>query len=219
MALASTAKLTKPKQEFDPTPEQQAAIKMCLNGRDMKLIAFAGAGKTSTLVLLAKELNKQGKTGLYLAFNKAIADEAAKKMPNNVVSKTFHSLAYANAPNHIKSRLQKDCPSWEFQKIFRLVPFSVRVRETEIDYQAILRGDVEDDADNPPKRLVSVKIVWCDVAAMSFGHSIPTRHVASLTAVHGEPRETRFADSSRASAARADRPAAGPQWRETHEAL
>lgn len=157
MALASTAKLTKPKQEFDPTPEQQAAIKMCLNGRDMKLIAFAGAGKTSTLVLLAKELNKQGKTGLYLAFNKAIADEAAKKMPNNVVSKTFHSLAYANAPNHIKSRLQKDCPSWEFQKIFRLTPFSVRVRETEIDYQAILRGDVEDDADNPPKRLVSVK--------------------------------------------------------------
>lgn len=153
----SATKVTKTNKEFKPTSEQLKAVEMCRNGKDMKLIAFAGAGKTSTLTLLAKELNTQGKVGLYLAFNKAIADEAAKKMPNNVNSKTFHSLAYANAPDYIKRRLQKDCPSWEFQKIFKLSPLSVRVRETVVDFEAILRGDVEDDSDNPPKKLVAIK--------------------------------------------------------------
>jgi hypothetical protein len=42
---------------------------MALQGKDLKIKAFAGSGKTSTLVAIAKEL--QGR-GLYLAYNKAI---------------------------------------------------------------------------------------------------------------------------------------------------
>ncbi len=56
----------------------------------MKIHAFAGAGKTTTLQLLASCF--RGK-GLYLAFNRAIAEEASKKFPTEIQCRTTHSLA------------------------------------------------------------------------------------------------------------------------------
>lgn len=59
----------------------------------VKVKAVAGAGKTFTLVEIAKEL--QPTTGLYLAYNKAIADEATQKFKGtNMQCSTIHSLAY-----------------------------------------------------------------------------------------------------------------------------
>lgn len=40
--------------EYPPTPEQQVAIEIAKSGKTMKLLAFAGAGKTSTLVFAAQ---------------------------------------------------------------------------------------------------------------------------------------------------------------------
>lgn len=65
--------------------------------------AFAGTGKTTTLVDYAK-MNPD-KTMLYLAFNKAIADEAVRKFPDNVEAKTSHSLAYAKFGSQFRSKL------------------------------------------------------------------------------------------------------------------
>lgn len=59
----------------------------------MKINAFAGTGKTSTLVQLA-EAYPECKF-LYLAFNKAVSDEAKKRFPMNTVVKTIHALAYS----------------------------------------------------------------------------------------------------------------------------
>jgi F-box protein, helicase, 18 len=61
-------------------------------GDHMKVVAFAGAGKTSTLKETAAAIPK---SGLYLAFNKAIADEARRKFAATRCSaSTMHGLAY-----------------------------------------------------------------------------------------------------------------------------
>lgn len=78
--------------KFNPTPEQVQAKELACTGQHLKINAFAGAGKTSTLELITEALFH--KKILYLAFNKSIADESAKKFPYNVTCKTSHSLAY-----------------------------------------------------------------------------------------------------------------------------
>ena len=59
----------------------------------LKIQAYAGSGKTSTLLEIAKANPSQ--SFLYLAFNKSIVEEAKKKFPQNVNVKTTHSLAYS----------------------------------------------------------------------------------------------------------------------------
>ena len=76
--------------------EQQAAITAASvdlrNGEVMKVIAGAGAGKTSTLKLCA-EANRR--RGIYLAFNKEIATEAKEKLKSTkCTAMSMHGLAY-----------------------------------------------------------------------------------------------------------------------------
>lgn len=69
--------------------EHAAAMKP---GDNLKVIALAGAGKTTTLKMMADVLNKRG---VYLAFNKSIADEAKRKLAMTRCSaSTMHSLAF-----------------------------------------------------------------------------------------------------------------------------
>lgn len=74
------------------TPEQCEAVAYYAKELPMKVIAFAGAGKTSTLVTMAKQAPYR--RGFYLAFNKSIATEAATKFPRSVTCKTTHSVAF-----------------------------------------------------------------------------------------------------------------------------
>lgn len=73
------------------TEEQRLAVEKFATGRPLKIIAFAGAGKTTTLKLLADSRQTRG---IYLAFNKAIADEARETFPAGVDCRTGHSLAF-----------------------------------------------------------------------------------------------------------------------------
>ncbi|PIE47224.1 MAG: DNA helicase [Gammaproteobacteria bacterium] len=86
----------------DPTDEQINALNMALDGQSFKVVAYAGAGKTTTLNLIGERL---GGRGLYLAFNKAIANEAQQKFPNHVECRTFHSLAYRHVPREVTAKL------------------------------------------------------------------------------------------------------------------
>ena len=63
--------------EFKPTPEQTAIIDASTSGESVAVNAVAGAGKTSTLKLLADA--NSGRSGRYVAFNKAIVVEAEHK--------------------------------------------------------------------------------------------------------------------------------------------
>lgn len=65
--------------------------------------AFAGTGKTTTLVDYAKK-NKSNKM-LYIAFNKSVVDEANKRFPKNVESRTSHSLAFQDIGSKYKNKL------------------------------------------------------------------------------------------------------------------
>jgi len=76
------------------TDEQEKAINWAHDIGSQKIEACAGAGKTSTLGAISETLMLQGKRGLYIAFNKSIAEEAQSKMPRNVTARTAHSLAY-----------------------------------------------------------------------------------------------------------------------------
>ncbi|OOR86724.1 hypothetical protein B0181_11510 [Moraxella caviae] len=120
---------------YPPTAEQEVAIRLAKEGKTMKLLAFAGAGKTSTLVFVANALKDLGKEGVYLAFNKAIATEAQRKMPKNVKAKTFHSLALASAPEHVRRRLAEDFAIWDFVDMFKIEDILMNVMQTGIDVQ------------------------------------------------------------------------------------
>lgn len=72
-----------------PTVEQQAVVDA--NGKVIKAVAFAGAGKTSTFV--ARAMAHVIRT-LYLCFNKSVQVEAQKRFPKHVTCMTQHGLAY-----------------------------------------------------------------------------------------------------------------------------
>lgn len=76
---------------MQPTQEQLQALEKFKFRRSLKIAAFAGAGKTSTLSLLAKSRQTRG---AYLAFNKSIAEEAKTRFPDTVDCRTTHSMAY-----------------------------------------------------------------------------------------------------------------------------
>lgn len=71
----------------------------------VRINAFAGSGKTSTLAAYAKE--RPSRKILYLAFNRAIREEATMKFPPNVDAKTAHALAYGAIGHQYRLR-QKD---------------------------------------------------------------------------------------------------------------
>ncbi|MFV8160748.1 UvrD-helicase domain-containing protein [Mycobacterium sp. 134] len=73
-----------------PTSEQQAIVDAARSGTNLVIQAGAGTGKTSTLRLVAAELRKPT---LYIAYNRAIADEASGSFPKRVQCRTAHSLA------------------------------------------------------------------------------------------------------------------------------
>lgn len=90
---------------FPPTEEQRTAIAAFNSGGSLKVTAFAGAGKTSTLLFMACEKRNRG---IYLAFNRAIAREARTKFPGHVDSRTTHSLAarqVRNLHNYSRSKM------------------------------------------------------------------------------------------------------------------
>lgn len=88
---------------FKPTEEQLRIIEAAKSGNDLVVQALAGTGKTTTLKLLAEALHEQ--RGTYVAFNKAIVDEAVSKFPSNVRCKTAHSLAFGYVGKNYKKRL------------------------------------------------------------------------------------------------------------------
>src|ERR1700757_4537327 len=90
-------------RSFKPTAEQRAVVDSVLGGDDLKVKAYAGAGKTSTLRLIADHLTGRG--GSYLAFNKEIAGHARRGFPPNVSARTVHSLAYASVAPALTARV------------------------------------------------------------------------------------------------------------------
>lgn len=124
------------------TDEQNHALQLFKMGDSLKVSAFAGTGKTSTLVALSKSTSNRG---LYLAFNKSIADEASKKFSPTVDCRTTHSIALRSLPEEYKNRgkdkLFSTAQAFKVAKELSLrplvLPGDVLIKENSLAYLAL----------------------------------------------------------------------------------
>lgn len=100
------------------TSEQAHAVDLFKTSQLLKISAFAGTGKTSTLTAVAKSTSRRG---LYLAFNKSIAEEARAKFPNSVDCRTTHSLALRTVPDAFRGNTSKLMGALQGNHIARLL--------------------------------------------------------------------------------------------------
>lgn len=94
----------KGKASRKPTAEQQQAIDQFQRGGSVKINAYAGTGKTSTLEFLAHSTSRRGQ---YIAFNRDIVRDAKEKFPNTVNCSTSHGLAFRATPSAYRSHSDK----------------------------------------------------------------------------------------------------------------
>jgi hypothetical protein len=121
---ASLLSLIAMPRPFKPTAEQQEIVDAVLGGANLKIKAYAGAGKTSTLRLIADRL--AAKRGSYPAFNKEIAEHARRGFPPNVSARTWHSVAYASVSTALTSRVNLPAePPHELAARYGLGPIEV----------------------------------------------------------------------------------------------
>lgn len=128
--------------ENTPTQEQENAIAQAIKLENYKVIAYAGTGKTSTLVMISHILGRMmNKKGLYLAFNKSIATEAQSKFDKSVLCKTFHGLAYVNVPKYLSSKIKN-------QRIYpKEMAKRYHLRDENIKYSASYLKKVKECSD------------------------------------------------------------------------
>src|SRR4051794_17068104 len=83
----------RPETSLQPSPEQLALIaaRRADPAGSLRVLAFAGSGKTTALRLLAEA---GPSPALYLAYNKSAQLEAQRRFPAHVACRTVHSLAY-----------------------------------------------------------------------------------------------------------------------------
>lgn len=78
--------------KLEPTAEQRNVIDAFKTGKDVTISAGAGCGKSSTLEMLAESTSQRG---LLIAFNRAVAEEASRKLSStNTTALNTHRIAY-----------------------------------------------------------------------------------------------------------------------------
>jgi hypothetical protein len=102
-APASAVPAPRTKAAVIPTAEQQAVMDAFAEGVSLVVEAGAGTGKTSTLALAAAAV--PSRRGLYVAYNRAIADDAKGKFPPSVRCSTAHALAMGAVGHMWRHRL------------------------------------------------------------------------------------------------------------------
>ncbi len=107
----------------EPTDEQRHALAMFSEGLGLAIEAGSGTGKTSTLQLLAESTKRRGQ---YVAFNRAIVEEAQRRMPHTVAASTMHSLAFRTKGAPFKRRLDSGrMASAQLARMLRIDPITV----------------------------------------------------------------------------------------------
>lgn len=110
------------------TEEQFAVVKS--KASLLAVSAFAGTGKTSTLVEYAKARPKA--RILYIAFNKSVATEAGDRFPDNVDCRTTHSLAFAGFGRKFSDKLGNP-QAWEVAQACSCNPRQAKVILTTLN--------------------------------------------------------------------------------------
>lgn len=124
--------------DFTPTQEQKEISNIFEQGKSIVVNAYAGAGKSSTIVMVDK-VKPIDKSGLYLAFNKVIADEIGGKLSDTTDSRTIHSLAYREVGRDYQHKLSRPRTGYvnvagtasEIAKYYRILPVG-ETSDTEV---------------------------------------------------------------------------------------
>lgn len=106
----------------------QAAIQSYKSDTDnlIQISARSGSGKTFMLAAITKTLSPT--TGMYLAYNKSIAEESKGKFPPAVTCRTTHSLAYGN----IVKALGLEVGFFSYKNIKERMPFEEKLLIVDI---------------------------------------------------------------------------------------
>jgi len=124
------------------TPEQKQIINTASAmrpGELMKILAFAGTGKTFTLIEIIQ--HNPGKKFLFLAFNAAIAKEVQAKLNkaglnNNAEARTTHSLAYKSVRNIMQGRIRNK--NYKIAELPELLDYEYKSKKDERSTNEIL---------------------------------------------------------------------------------
>ncbi|KUO15969.1 UvrD-helicase domain-containing protein [Streptomyces dysideae] len=119
---------------MNPTDEQQAAADAFHAGHHLALQAGAGTGKTTTLAQLAHATQRRGR---YLAYNRAIAQDARSRFPSTVQCKTAHALAYAAVGHRYTRRLNAPRrPAWQTGHALGITK-AIRIGERDLSQKTL----------------------------------------------------------------------------------
>ncbi len=124
---------------FPATSEQEIAVDIFIARKNMKVSAFAGTGKTSTLRFLSATANKE--RGLYLAFNRAISKEAKSVFNPKTDCRTTHSAALQQIRGQYafsNKKLYADIGPKQLASVFELELYDAGVMSLEPDMMAHL---------------------------------------------------------------------------------
>ena len=155
-------------RKFKPTAQQEDILAKFRTGAPLVVQAGAGTGKTSTLELLAEDMAKTGRQGVYITLNKAMATEVGSKFVyGNVRASTIHSLAWRIASKipqlaPLLDKIRRDEPPVSRFHWHRVIGFNEVFTHTSF-YAANLRNRGEYAADTT---LSSQKIMWAAIDAL-----------------------------------------------------
>jgi hypothetical protein len=110
---------------FQPTDEQAEAIRVAASGATFILDAPAGSGKSSSCRGMCEQIN--GRV-LYLVYNRAARDDAAKTFPRSTTVKTTSQLAWAAFPEYhdrMRPGEASRVPSWETARMAGIKPVEI----------------------------------------------------------------------------------------------
>ena len=117
--------------EFQLTDEQKDIIEYDLKtGETIKVIAFAGTGKTTTLLEYSRTYKNT--RFLYIAFNRSVRESAENKFPPNVLCKTSHGLAYQKFGGRYKNKLITNLKLNTIKSVLGLESYDVTKTVNEI---------------------------------------------------------------------------------------
>lgn len=92
--------------KFTPSPLQQAIFDFIQNDtRSLIIQAVAGSGKTTTITKSMRYL-QSGKSVLFAAFNKSIAEELKERLPSFVNTMTLNGLGHRAWQRHVGGRIE-----------------------------------------------------------------------------------------------------------------
>jgi len=150
-----------------PTEQQTAIVDYGVQGRDMKVEALAGSGKTSTMVMLGEALAPR--RGLYLAFNKAIAQEAQRKFPSSVRACTVHSLAFRQVGKHYAHRIEGgDAGRLTPMRLVHHYHYSSLGGITPLTRAGLVKSAVSTYLNSDDLEVESKHLPWAELTRISF---------------------------------------------------